>query len=357
MLIIREVPIGTLVPYDNNPRHNDEAVEFVANSIKEFGFKVPIVIDRNNVIVTGHTRLKAAKLLGLKKLPCIVADDLTDEQVKAFRLVDNKVAEMATWDEELLDKELKELLPELDMSAFSFKGEIKLPELSGGDSEEDQAGEYEDPDYEEKRALKEKNILNLAYAQYEGVGEFDIPEIRPVYEMPEVDEWIGFNYVLSEAHPENKGVHFFVDDYQFERVWNSPEKYCDILSRFKVVLAPDFSPYGDMPLATQIFNHYRKHWCAAYWQDRGLTVIPTIRASEDPRSFSFYLDGEPMNGIVAYSSMWTSDIEDINRREYKKMVSTLHPKKIIVYGDIMPWMNTREIEHMRIQTFAEGRWG
>lgn len=68
MLIIREVPIGTLVPYDNNPRHNDEAVEFVANSIKEFGFKVPIVIDRNNVIVTGHTRLKAAKLLGLKKL-------------------------------------------------------------------------------------------------------------------------------------------------------------------------------------------------------------------------------------------------------------------------------------------------
>ena len=87
--------IEDLIPYENNPRINDDAVEYVKNSIKEFGFKVPIVIDKNNVIVAGHTRYKACKELGIKEIPCIVADDLTDEQVKAFRLADNKVSEKA----------------------------------------------------------------------------------------------------------------------------------------------------------------------------------------------------------------------------------------------------------------------
>ena len=80
-----------LIPYKNNPRKNDEAVKYVANSIKEFGFKVPIVIDKDNVIVAGHTRYKASQQLGLKEVPCIVADDLTEDQVYAFRLADNKV--------------------------------------------------------------------------------------------------------------------------------------------------------------------------------------------------------------------------------------------------------------------------
>ncbi len=87
--------IDDLKPYENNPRFNDDAVEYVANSIKEFGFKVPIVIDKDNVIVAGHTRYKASMELGLEEVPCIVADDLTDEQVKAFRLADNKVGEKA----------------------------------------------------------------------------------------------------------------------------------------------------------------------------------------------------------------------------------------------------------------------
>lgn len=94
--------IGELTPYEKNPRKNEEAVKFVANSIAEFGFKIPIVIDKNNVVVCGHTRLKAAKKLGIEEIPCVVADDLTDEQVKAFRLADNKTAEKAEWDFDLL---------------------------------------------------------------------------------------------------------------------------------------------------------------------------------------------------------------------------------------------------------------
>ena len=112
--------ISDLVEYKNNPRENDKAVEYVARSIKEFGFKVPIVVDSNYEIIAGHTRLKAAKKLGLNEVPVIVADDLTDEQVKAFRLADNKTAEIADWDFELLDLEINDVF-DIDMGQFGFE--------------------------------------------------------------------------------------------------------------------------------------------------------------------------------------------------------------------------------------------
>lgn len=116
---IQELLLEDLREYENNPRNNEGAVQAVADSIKEFGFKVPIVVDSDNVIVAGHTRLKAARLLGLDKVPCIVADDLTPEQIKAYRLADNKTGELAEWDFSLLEKELSEL-SEIDMSMFGF---------------------------------------------------------------------------------------------------------------------------------------------------------------------------------------------------------------------------------------------
>lgn len=118
---IIEKKTSDLIPYENNPRHNDNAVEAVANSIKMFGFKVPIVIDKNNIIVAGHTRLKAALSRGMDKVPCIVADDLSDDQVAAFRLADNKTSELAEWDYYLLDEELKKLQGIIDMERFGFE--------------------------------------------------------------------------------------------------------------------------------------------------------------------------------------------------------------------------------------------
>lgn len=109
-----------LHPYRNNPRKNDSAVDAVASSIKEFGFKVPIIIDRDGMIVAGHTRYKAAQKLKLKELPCVVADDLTDEQVKAFRIADNKVGELAEWDFGVLDIELGDIT-DIDMERFGFR--------------------------------------------------------------------------------------------------------------------------------------------------------------------------------------------------------------------------------------------
>lgn len=117
---IIEKDINELKPYGNNPRINDEAVEKVAESIKEFGWKVPAVIDKNNIIVAGHTRYKAAQLLGITKIPCIIADDLTEEQINAFRLADNKTAEFAQWDLEKLAAELEEI-ENIDMQTFGFE--------------------------------------------------------------------------------------------------------------------------------------------------------------------------------------------------------------------------------------------
>lgn len=120
-------PVSDLIPYENNPRKNDDAVDYVANSIKEFGFKVPIIVGSDNVIVTGHTRLKAAIKLGLTEVPVIVADDLTEEQINAFRLADNKVAEVAEWDDARLLLELDGL--DFDMSAFGFDlGDVEMPD-------------------------------------------------------------------------------------------------------------------------------------------------------------------------------------------------------------------------------------
>ena len=116
---IIEKRIEELIDYENNPRHNEAAIGKVAASIEAFGFKVPIVIDKDNVIIAGHTRRKAAERLGMQTVPCIIADDLTEEQVKAFRLADNKTSEFAEWDFEKLNEELAELR-DIDMSMFGF---------------------------------------------------------------------------------------------------------------------------------------------------------------------------------------------------------------------------------------------
>lgn len=117
---IKNINIKKLKPYEKNPRKNKKAVEAVANSIKEFGFKVPIVIDKENVIVCGHTRFKAAQKLGLEAVPCVIADDLSEEQIKAFRLADNKTAELAEWDFDLLEDEILNI-ENIDLSNLGFE--------------------------------------------------------------------------------------------------------------------------------------------------------------------------------------------------------------------------------------------
>ena len=329
--------IKDLKPYLKNARKNDKAVKYVAKSIENFGFKVPVIIDKDGVIVCGHTRYKASKKLGYNEIPCIIADDLTEEQIKAFRLADNKVSEKADWDFDLLSDEINDII-DINMEDFGF----------------------EFIDYEKNKIDTQKkveSILNLQKANFKGVGEYDIPELEPIYEyeIGDIKEWIGFNYVLSDKEPEGKAVHFFIDDYQFNRIWNNPEKYIDKLRKYEAVLTPDFSPYADMPMATQIFNHYRKHWVGRFLQENGVKVVPTIRASKDDRSFKWYLDGEPKGGVVCISSMWTSKEDDREYfiKEYNQMYQKLKPSKIYIYGNKIDGLKGN-IEY--IPTFTEKRW-
>lgn len=340
-LKIEYISIEDLKPYIKNARkHPIEQIKQIEESIKSFDMIDPIGIWKDNTIIEGHGRLIACKNLGFKEVPVIRLDHLSDEERKAYTLAHNKLAEGSEWDFDLLNEEIEDIL-NIDMEEFGF--EFIDEELEHEKNQED-------------TQRKVSNILNLDNAQYEGVGKYDIPEIAPVYELPEIKEWIGFNYVLSDDNPEGKAVHFFIDDYQFERVWNNPNRYVDKLRQYAVVCSPDFSPYGDMPLATQIFNHYRKHWVAKYFQDRGVNIIPTIRSSTDERSLEFYLDGEPKEGIVIISSMWTNTEEtlEIFKKEYKKMYDTLKPKKVFLYGKMIEGLEG-DIEV--VENFTTKRWG
>lgn len=141
---IKQMKIKDLIPYEKNPRKNDKAVDYVAESIKEFGFKVPIVIDKDNVIVAGHTRYKASKKLGFKEVPCIVADDLNEEQIKVFRLADNKVGEFAEWDFDLLNSELDDLI-DIDMELFGFDDVLEEEEQIEAQEDDFEAELPEEP--------------------------------------------------------------------------------------------------------------------------------------------------------------------------------------------------------------------
>jgi len=155
---IVDKPIEWLRPYENNPRNNEQAVEAVANSIKEFGFKVPIVATIDGEIVNGHTRFKAAKFLKLKTVPVLIADDLTEEQIKAFRLADNKTGELADWDVELLYGELDELTG-FDMTMFGFEDiDFSLDDFEEVEKEE---GEEVDINQEEKPKVEYGDIYQL----------------------------------------------------------------------------------------------------------------------------------------------------------------------------------------------------
>ena len=191
---------------------------------------------------------------------------------------------------------------------------------------------------------------------YPGVGHYEIPELLATPEVS-VDNWISFNYARGCEEPEIHGVHFFVDDYQFLRVWNTPDRYLPMLKRFQAVCAPDFSVYSDFPRALQIWNHYRKHWLGAYWQENGITVIPTITWSM-PDSYEWCFDGEPVGSVVALSTVGDLTRSKETRaaliRGYEEMEKRLSPTQVILYGKIPEELRDRT-NIVRVQAFTD-KW-
>lgn len=183
---------------------------------------------------------------------------------------------------------------------------------------------------------QQRDYENLNKAIFHGVGEYGIPVIAG--DDPEIDDcnWISFNYAKGCEEPERHGIHFFIDDYQFVRVWKNPDKYIQMLSRFHAVCSPDFSTYTDFPKAVQVYNHYRKHWLGAYWQINGIRVIPTISWA-GPDSYEWCFDGEPVGYTVAVSTIGTQADEESRKMfldGYGEMMRRLQPKTVIMYGKV-----------------------
>lgn len=322
---IRYISVDDLKPYGKNPRLNKSSVDKVAASIREFGFKVPMVIDRDNVIVTGHTRYEACLKLGIKTVPCIVADDLTPNQIRAFRLADNKVGEDSLWDEDMLMEELDDLAEELDMSEFGFDW----------DEDDTEPSDDEDEDEQENERHRTDDAYNLReFDPKRCEGFYQMPTLRGCDEIPE--KLIGFNYAKTSKDYES-GIHFYVDDYQFERIWNDPITNIDRLRPFSCVLTPDFSLYLDMPIAMQIWNIYRSRLIGQMMEREGLNVIPTVSWAE-PSSYQFCFDGLPYGGTLSVSTVGIKKDEEslrIYRDGIRELVKVKKPKTLLLYGGMV----------------------
>lgn len=324
---IKRVDVKALKPYENNAKvHGKRQIERLKESINEFGFVSPILIDKNNVVIAGHGRLEAATQLGLEKVPCVCIEGLTEDQKKAYILADNRLAELDTsWDMDLVQKELETINIDFDMSSFNFELP-DMPEL------EDDGGYYGD---ERERTNRAYN-LDLAHDTRMTADFWQMPIIYCDEVIPK--GLIGFNFAKTSKE-KNVGIHFYVDDYQFERVWNYPEKYVDVLKEYDCILSPDFSLYMDMPMPMKIWNVYRSRQIGSYYQKKGIPVIPTISWAEK-ETFDFCFEGIPEESIVSVSTVGVKQDKNalqIWRDGMDEMIKRIKPVTILVYGGALEY--------------------
>lgn len=254
--------IADLMPAPYNPRKiSRKDYEDLKRSISELGYVEPIIWNAlTGHVVGGHQRLKALRELGETEIECVIVG-LSDAQEKALNIALNKIS--GDWDDEklnLLLSDLSTLDIDITLTGFDLK-----------DIDEDNDGYYGD---ERERTY---DLYRLhEYDETRTAGYYQFPTLKACHYVP--DDLIGFNYVKSwRKDREGLGVHFFLDDYQFERIWNNPYENIERLRGFSCVLTPDFSTYEDMPMAMKIWNIYRSRLIGQMMQDAGLQVIPSVR--------------------------------------------------------------------------------
>lgn len=318
------LPLSQLKPYKNNPRRiTKEAVDAVIASIKDCGELDPIEIDETNTILSGHTRLKALKKLGVKTADVVRYTGLTDEQKQKYRILANKSGEFSQWDEDKLKTELEGLSFDFD---FGF--DPVEPE-----------DEPDDFDLLPKRLRHNtfENFDNEFTPVY--VGKYDIPEMEVTHTTG--DEFLRFCDWREQGDKSKQIAHFNYDDFKFISAWREPDKYVDRLREFKAVVAPNFSLYTDFPMVLQILSCYRRQWVGAYWQSLGLDVIPSVLWG-DESTYDFCFDGVPSGGTVCVNAVGVTNDKDWNgkhgelfRMGYNAMMERVKPETVLYYGTML----------------------
>lgn len=312
---IIKLKIEDLKPYNKNAKeHPQKQIEQIKKSIQQFGMNDPIAVwGEKNIIVEGHGRLEALKQLNYREVDCIRLDHLSDEERKAYTLAHNKLTMNTDFDFNILNEELEEIL-NVDMSEFGF--------------------ELDDIDIiKENERHRTNDAYNLQLIdEYNRSNDYwQMPIIRNDNYIPQ--ELIGFNYAKTSKQ-KNVGIHFYLDDYQFERIWNNPEQYIETLQQYDCILSPDFSLYLDMPMPMKIWNIYRSRQIGQFYQSQGIKVIPTISWAEK-ETFEFAFKGIPKGSIVSISTIGVKRNKEalkIWQDGMDAMIEEIEPSTILVYG-------------------------
>lgn len=312
-LQIETINIGAIIPYKNNAKkHPQKQIDKIKESIKEFGYNDPIAVDENNMIIEGHGRYEALKQLGYESVECIRLNNLSEDQKKAYILVHNKLNMDTGFDSKILNVELLSI-DTIDMSNFDL--DLKLDDI-----------------FKENERHRTNDTYNLGIMDNENVSKFwQMPIIENNNYIP--SKLIGFNYAKSSKE-KNVGIHFYLDDYQFERLWNKPEDYIEILKQYECILSPDFSLYMDMPMPMKIWNIYRSRLIGQYYQSQGIKVIPTLSWAEE-ETFQFCFEGIPQGSIVSISTIGVKRNEEalkIWEQGVDELIKRIKPSTILIYG-------------------------
>lgn len=359
--------IKDLNPAEYNPRKiSDKQMELLDKTLHEFGDLSGIVYNvATNTLVGGHQRIKNFNSNSvIDKTPFTdevgtVAIGYINTEIGKFSyrevnwsLEKEKAANIAAnksggeWD----FTKLKDLMENLDT------GELDL-ELTGFDNQEIEKllVDIKDPvDLLEPGQFRDEiEYFNLSKFYPSTSNDYGIPDIQ----KQDIDIYglMGFNFCLSSSKKEDKEntIHYFLDDYQFERVWNSPSVYLKILQKFNGCLSPDFSLYTDFPIALQIYNTYRNRWLAAYWQENNINVIPTVSWS-NKESYEFCFLGIPETSPVAVSTVGIMKDKTYQKNfmnGFNKMLEVIKPEKVIIYGESFPELDKIETPLIYFKAF------
>ena len=318
-LKVEYVKIDNIKPYEKNAKlHPKEQIEQIKKSIEQFGMNDPIGIWKDE-IVEGHGRFLALKELDYKEVPIIRLDHLSDEERKAYILAHNKLTMNSDFDIDILNDELDDII-NIDMEDFGFDFNEKDIEI-------------DDEDFKENERHRTNDTYNLDLVDIENsTNDFwQMPIIENNNFIP--SDLIGFNYAKSSDNKQC-GIHFYLDDYQFERIWNNPSEYLEVLEQYECILSPDFSLYLDMPMPMKIWNVYRSRQIGQYYQSTGLKVIPTLSWAEK-ETFEFAFKGIPKGSVVSVSTIGVKRNKEalqIWKDGMDAMIKEIEPSTIIVYG-------------------------